>query len=419
VKFLFIFLISISSTIISAQTYLNLKPNSTQGIDACIVNYPGLTTTNYGNILQQFLHAGTASSTDNFGRSLVKFDLSQLPNNIIIDSSYISLYAWGQAGGTGWHRWLSGSNVGWIERVISSWNESAVNWVNQPTTTTTNRVQIDSAKSVLKNYPRIDITNLINDIRDTINFGFMFRLQTEVKYRTLNFCSSDHPDSTRWPEIHVYYHSCLNNDSSTVNICPGDSIYLENQFRKISGWYVDSMKNMYGCDSLIYTFLDVSQSKPVVLQFQNFLYTPPFTGQTYQWIDCVDMKVILGATSSQYSPTKNGSFAVIVYNGQCEDTSECFEFISSGIDDFKTSDTYLNIYPNPSTGFLFIELKDQSSGKIEIINSQGSTVYIENLDNTSELRIYLSETLGEGLYFIRFTNQEIISTSKFVLSRSL
>ena len=44
-----------------------------------------------------------------------------------------------------------------------------------------------------------------------------------------------------------------------------------------------------------------------------------------QWIDCNNGQPVAGATSQSFAATTPGTYAVIVTDGACSDTSECFE----------------------------------------------------------------------------------------------
>lgn len=43
----------------------------------------------------------------------------------------------------------------------------------------------------------------------------------------------------------------LNNSNLNISICNGDSIFLQNKFRKVSGTYIDTFQSVSGCDSII------------------------------------------------------------------------------------------------------------------------------------------------------------------------
>ena len=48
------------------------------------------------------------------------------------------------------------------------------------------------------------------------------------------------------------------NTNAMANICSGDSIYLQGQYRKVAGLYHDTLNSSNGCDSIIHTYLNVN-----------------------------------------------------------------------------------------------------------------------------------------------------------------
>jgi hypothetical protein len=51
----------------------------------------------------------------------------------------------------------------------------------------------------------IDVTQLVDDMLNTENFGFCLQLQTEQVYRSLSFASCKVADSSKWPKLVVTY----------------------------------------------------------------------------------------------------------------------------------------------------------------------------------------------------------------------
>ena len=47
------------------------------------------------------------------------------------------------------------------------------------------------------------------------------------------------------------------NDTDSISICNGDSIFLENNWQNTSGIYIDTLTSINGCDSVITTFLQI------------------------------------------------------------------------------------------------------------------------------------------------------------------
>lgn len=198
-----------------AQHALILQPDPECGKDALLHGLISEKLVNYGNNAQFMSNAWTYGGTPGVVRSVVEFNLSSIPSGALIDSAYLSLYAWGLPTGSGPHSSLTGSNVAWLRRVVSPWSENTVTWNTQPSSTLINQVSVPASAAPSEDY-RISVTSLVQDmiINPSGSFGFMILLQTESYYRRLNFCSSDHSDSLKRPKLEVYYTSTVSPDNS-------------------------------------------------------------------------------------------------------------------------------------------------------------------------------------------------------------
>jgi hypothetical protein len=130
-------------------------------------------------------------------------------------------------------------------------------------------------------------------------------------------------------------------------------------------------------------------------------------GAVYQWLDCNNaLATVSGATSQQYTPPLNGTFAVSVDLNGCVDTSACEVFISS-VDFTDNSEATYNVYPNPATTELFIS-SDISADEIIITDLAGRVVLTETYNN----RINIAN-LTAGMYCITIRSQNQTTTLKF------
>jgi hypothetical protein len=154
--------------------------------------------------------AWTFSGAESNLRALIEFDLDTIPANSTILNAKLSLYFNPVSANEG-HSSMSGSNGCVLRRITQPWDENTVTWENQPTTTDTNEVSIPQSITFYQNYPDIDVTKLVIDILKypSRGFGFMLKLRTENKYRSMLFASSDHPDTTLHPKLVIVYQSNL------------------------------------------------------------------------------------------------------------------------------------------------------------------------------------------------------------------
>lgn len=196
-----------------AQTTITLQPDATDGKDAIIwyiVNQNGANgatnSTNYGARwgikAQEWTYIGDPGSK----RSLFEFDLSTIPEGVVIIDAKLSLYNFSESTDGG-HSTLSGSNECLIQRVIETWDADIVTWNNQPSITTENQVLLEASESFDEDYLDIEITDLIQDSYNhpDSSFGFLFSMNTSALYRAMIFASSDHSDALRHPKLEITY----------------------------------------------------------------------------------------------------------------------------------------------------------------------------------------------------------------------
>jgi len=141
-------------------------------------------------------------------RSLLEFNLSNIPQNSTITSAKLSLY-WGNNNLNTGHSSISYPNVAYLKKIIEPWGENTVTWNNQPNTTNTNMVTLPQSTNPTQDYSNIDITTLVQDMVDnpSTSFGFLFKQTAEQYYRAMLFASSDFTDASKHPKITIIYNS--------------------------------------------------------------------------------------------------------------------------------------------------------------------------------------------------------------------
>jgi hypothetical protein len=178
----------------SVELY-TLQPNTPQN------------TGSYGDQLNA--NAWTYQGNPGYERSLVDFDLTQIPVGASITSAHLNLYnnfyCIDDAYQNGEHSHITNSNESWLQRVTGPWSENTATWNNQPSTDTTWQVTLPQDTNPHQNY-RLDVTWLIQYMHASGNsYGFMLRLKNEQNYACLLFASSRHPDTTIRPQLEVCY----------------------------------------------------------------------------------------------------------------------------------------------------------------------------------------------------------------------
>tara|TARA_B100000809_G_scaffold46556_1_gene40978 strand:- start:1902 stop:4799 length:2898 start_codon:yes stop_codon:yes gene_type:complete len=169
----------------------------------------------------------------------------------------------------------------------------------------------------------------------------------------------------------------INNDSYTViNPVVCDS-YLSpsgNYLFTNSGNYKDTLAgaNLNGCDSIIDINLTINTVNNLVTNISLTLTSNSILGD-YQWIDCESSTIVLGETNQSFSPSEDGSFAVVVTENGCQDTSKCEDIIH------EITVTIPNTITPNDDGFndswIIQNIERFPDHTIEIFNRNGSLVF--------------------------------------------
>jgi len=189
-----------------------------------------------------------------------------------------------------------------------------------------------------------------------------------------------------------------NVDSTFISetICDGETYILGSQSLTNSGTYTENF-NTSTCDSIVTLDLAVNEVNVNVSQNNNEL-TADLSGATYQWVNCNNWQPISSANSSTYIATENGSYAVIISNQGCTDTSDCYLVSELNIENNPLIG--VNLFPNPASDKVIIQFEDNySSIRIIVYNELGQIV--KELSSTKELETSVNiDDLAPGIYHI-------------------
>ncbi len=193
--------------------------------------------------------------------------------------------------------------------------------------------------------------------------------------------------------------------SQTLQLCSGEVAIVGSSVYSASGIYTDTLVGMAanGCDSIVLTDLTVNSAIDVSVTNNTSSLTISAnnaTASSYQWIDCTSGLALPGETNQSLLVTANGSYAVIITELNCSDTSSCTTYSTIGL----VEQEFMNIlvYPNPSNGKVNISNITEAfkSYDIRVVNVLGQTIYTasEMTDSNVEFEIEKS-----GLYTVEIT----------------
>ena len=121
---------------------------------------------------------------------------------------------------------------------------------------------------------------------------------------------------------------------------------------------------------------------------------------TYQWIDCGTGNAIPGATSATYSPTINGSYAVVVTgtNG-CTDQAACITVNDVSIKELALSSS-VTLYPNPATTEVHAVSNGSSIESYKVFDLNGRVILSTIVEGGSTQIEFSLEGFEQGAYII-------------------
>ena len=126
---------------------------------------------------------------------------------------------------------------------------------------------------------------------------------------------------------------------------------------------------------------------------------------TYQWIDCSTNQPLFGETNQVLTPSTEGTYAVIVSNGICTDTSACVFIDNLSVEE--------QVQP-----FVFVKnnilyFNGFGEGKMDymIFNNLGQQILYSNTSQETQDLSYLES----GVYFIEFKSKQNRNPIQFIL----
>lgn len=172
-----------------------------------------------------------------------------------------------------------------------------------------------------------------------------------------------------------------------------------------SSIYNDTILNAQECDSIITIDLTINNVDNSITDNGSSLTSNAAGGTTYQWLDCDDnFLMILGETSSTFTPMIPGNYAVQVAQNECIDTSECYTVISNDLSSLGMLNPIISVFPNPTGGDVTLLFGTaQSRVDLVITNISGQIVSKETYTDVKQT-LDTCLPIANGIYFIEVIN---------------
>jgi hypothetical protein len=209
-----------------------------------------------------------------------------------------------------------------------------------------------------------------------------------------------------------------NSSSATITETACGEYTLNGTTYTSTGIYTQSLVNAAGCDSTLTIDLTVNTIDNGVTMTGASL-TANSTTATYQWLDCNNGYAMLkGETNTTYNPSVNGSYAVMLTENGCTDTSDCYNVTSTGIETLQTDE--MVIYPNPAGSEVNLNIgsnKTQNASLI-IFNVSGAVVMREALylQTGSNIKSLNTHDLARGVYHVQVVTEDKVIVKKLILN---
>lgn len=138
----------------------------------------------------------------------------------------------------------------------------------------------------------------------------------------------------------------------------------------------------------------------------------------YQWLDCGNSSLpVAGATAQSFTATAGGSYALMITENNCVDTSACYPVSTVSVNDLNDEAGLISLFPNPNNGTFSVALSsDQQPGQLVIMDMLGRELMTQDVDRgINQLN---GNDLPSGLYQLLFkVDGRRISSQKMIIQK--
>lgn len=188
-----------------------------------------------------------------------------------------------------------------------------------------------------------------------------------------------------------------------ITLCAGDSIAVGTNYYNQPGTYFDVLQDVNGDDSTVVTVVNVLA--PIINSITDNITSISVnapTATSLNWINCLDGTPASGSGNFTFTPSANGTYAVIASHNSCIDTSDCV--VIDQLELSELSKNEIQVFPNPvENGQVLTIISDANQFVIQSL--EGKLIQAKsciNLDGKCEIEL---PALSSGIYLIRETGE--------------
>jgi hypothetical protein len=202
------------------------------------------------------------------------------------------------------------------------------------------------------------------------------------------------------------------------SICQGEVIHWHDRTISEGGTYYDSARTINGYDSIYILDLSVNYVDTGVYH-NDYAMRAVVEDAIFQWYDCQNGNIVEGENERTFYPEYNSSYALVITQNGCTDTSSCYYLIATGKNDLQAVEREFVIYPNPVShdGIITIAGAFEKNDRVGIYNLQGAGLCVFKVEESrNTLQIVPQEYhLKQGIYILKIDGVHRAETFRIVV----
>ncbi|MBN8701976.1 MAG: T9SS type A sorting domain-containing protein [Bacteroidetes bacterium] len=176
-------------------------------------------------------------------------------------------------------------------------------------------------------------------------------------------------------------------------------------------YYVDATANSATTGFRIPVIASVNQGPNDSISQNGNILSSIEVAAAFHWYNCTTMQTISGDTTSTYTATVNGNYAVIVEKNGCVDTSACVNVLYNTVSNAQFTD--FTITPNPAKEYIKVSNYNSTLFDIEIRDISGKIIFKEQ--NIHQQLILNTANYNEGVYIIKISTNNQTHYNRIVI----